>query len=243
MSTGDRNLLGRLGEAFWERRHPEWANPPDGRGTPHLHLSARTAPRYVLDRLAIKALGRSGEPRPWITEDARRLLDQLLRPSDLGLEYGSGGTTWFFAPRVEHLYSVEGFDDWYEPLAEKLRARGVGNVSLHLASARELGYESDAHRAAYVGAHADLEPASLDFVLVDGEYRDECALRALGLLRSGGLLILDNADTYLPSTSRSPWRVDAPVTPGWERFVEATRDWRRVWTTNGVWDTAFWVKA
>jgi predicted O-methyltransferase YrrM len=137
---------------------------------------------------------------------------------------------------------VEGFDEWYEPVARRLAERGVDNVSLHLASADELGYESDAHREAYVGAHPDLEPGSLDFVFVDGEFRDHCALRALTLLRAGGLLLLDNAETYLPSTSRSPWRVEAPATPGWERFAEETRDWRCVWTTNGVWDTAIWIK-
>jgi predicted O-methyltransferase YrrM len=240
MRTRDRNLLGRLGDALWERRHPEWANPPDGRRTPSLHLPASKAPRYLYDRLAVKVRAKLGDPGPWITEDAQTLLDQLLRPTDRGLEYGAGGTTLFFSARVRFLYSVEGFDHWYEPLAQRLAERGVENVSLYLASAQELGYESEAHREAYVGAHPELEPGSLDFVFVDGEYRDDCVLRALTLLRPGGLLVLDNAETYLPSSSRSPWRVDAPATPAWERFAEKTRDWRRVWTTNGVWDTAFW---
>jgi len=219
---------------------PGLGQSPDGRRTPSLHLSARTAPRYLYDSLTIKVRAKVGEPGPWITEDAKTLLDQLLRRTDRGLEYGSGGTTWFFAARVGFLYSVEGFDHWYDPLAKRLADWGVANVSLDLVSATELGYESDAHRDAYVGAHPEIEPGSLDFVFVDGEYRDACALRALTLLRPGGLLVLDNAETYLPSSSRSPWRVDVPATPGWERFAEQTRDWRRVWTTNGVWDTAFW---
>ena len=183
-----------------------------------------------------------GSPQPWITEESRDLLDRLLRRSDRGLEFGAGGTTTFFAPRVQHLYSVEGFDHWYEPLVQRLADEGVQNVSLQLASADELGYESEAHRQAYVGAHADLAPGSLDFVFVDGEYRDDCALRAVELLRPGGLLVLDNAEIYLPSETRSPWRMEAPATPGWEQFAEETRDWRSVWTTNGVWDTAFWFK-
>lgn len=60
------------------------------------------------------------------------------------------------------------------------------------------------------------------------------------LLRPGGVLVLDNAETYLPTTSRSPWNSTAPATPEWQRFVDLSADWRCVWTTNGVWDTAIW---
>ena len=228
--------------AVWKRRHPQWANPVDGHLMPSFHLSPRTVPRYVGDRLSIKLGAVGDDPQPWITKEARELLDRLLRQSDRGLEFGAGGTTTFFASRVGHVYSVEGFDHWYQPLLNRLAEQDVKNVSLELASADELGYESDAHRQAYVGAHPDLEPGTIDFAFVDGEYRDDCALRALDLLKSGGLLILDNAEIYLPSDTRSPWRVDAPATAGWERFAKETSDWRRVWTTNGVWDTAFWFK-
>lgn len=236
-------LLGRLGMAVWARKHPEWAKQRDHRVMPVYHLSLRTTPRYLRDRLRVKRNAvADGVPQPWITAESRQLLAERLQPIHRGLEYGAGGTTSFFAPRVEHLYSVEGFDHWYEPLAKRLADLGVSNVSLTLASAEELGYESEAHRDAYVNAHPELAPGSLDFVFVDGEYRDDCMMRAIELLKPGGLLILDNAEIYLPSTTRSPWQMPAPATPLWERFLQETVDWGTLWTTNGVWDTAFWFK-
>jgi hypothetical protein len=242
VTSSERNLLERVGTALWERKHPEWLNPTDGRIMPTFHLSPRTAPRYLVDRVKVKLGARGDVPPPWITEDALRFLDRWLSPTDRGLEFGAGGTTSFFAERVQHVYSVEGFDHWYAPLAQRLEEQGIDNVTLFLASSEKLGYESEEHRQAYVGAHPELEPGSLDFVFVDGEYRHDCALRAIELLRPGGLLIIDNAEIYLPSATRSPWRMSAPATPGWERWVELTSDWRSVWTTNGVWDTAFWIK-
>jgi hypothetical protein len=240
---GLENALGRVATSVWKRRHPEWARPADGQLLPTMHLSPRTVPRYLLDRARVRRTARARPPRPWITQHAHDLLDQWLRPTDVGIEFGAGGTTTFFARRVGRVHSVEGFDHWHAPLAARLRDEGVRNVSLVLASSEVLGYQSDAHRTAYVEAHPHLEPGSLDFAFVDGEYRDACALRAIELLRPGGLLVLDNAEIYLPSETRSPWRTDVPVTSRWERFVKETATWRSLWTTNGVWDTAFWVKS
>lgn len=232
-----------MGEAWWARRHPQWATTPTGwRTRPHLHLPASAVPRYLVDRAAIQVRGRLRGRQPWITATAKDLLDTLLMDTDRGLEFGPGDTTLFFAQRVAHVYAIEGFDEWHAPLVERLAREQVTNVTLHLASANTLGYQSDEHRRAYVEAHPDLAPESLDFVFVDGEYRDECALRGLGLLRPGGLMILDNAETYLPGPARSPWRVTEPVNAQWETFARATEGWRCMWTTNGVWDTAIWFK-
>lgn len=237
-----RNLTSRIGETLWRKRHPQWAGGHPDRVNPQLTVSARDVPRYAFDQLAIRARQKVRGQQPWITRESLMLLDQMLHANDRGLEYGAGGTTAWFAERVEFVDSVEGFPQWYQPLRDDLDQRGITNVDLHLVSADELGYETPEHRAAYVGVNPELAPASLEFVFVDGEYRDECALRAIGLLRSGGLLILDNAETYLPTHSRSPWQLDEPATELWKEFVDQTADWRRIWTTNGVWDTALWIK-
>jgi hypothetical protein len=118
----------------------------------------------------------------------------------------------------------------------------VQNVSYHLAFGGLSHHGSPAARDSYVNVAPELGPESQDFVFIDGEYRDECALRALDLVRPGGVIVLDNANTYLPNTSRSPWKVDGPATELWEKFVECTSGWQSMWTTNGVWDTAFWIK-
>ena len=56
---------------------------------------------------------------------------------------------------------------------------------------------------AYVQVVKRFEKNSLDFVLVDGMYRDAYA-NWFVRIRPGGLLIIDNANWYLPSNSGSP---------------------------------------
>jgi predicted O-methyltransferase YrrM len=216
------------------------ARRPD-RLSPQLQVSPRVIPRYARDSLAVRAAALRPDRRPWITRDALAALDELLRPSDRGIEWGSGGTTAWFAARIQHLTSVEGSPRWHAGLRDELDAHRVGNVDLRLVSSDALGHDTPEHRAAYVGAAPELEAGSLDLAFVDGEYRDDCALRALELLRPGGLLVVDNVETYLPSTTRSPWTIAEPATDRWREVLERTARWRRIWTTNGVWDTAIWI--
>ena len=87
---------------------------------------------------------------------------------------------------------------------------------------------------------------SLDFALVDGVYRDNVALFLLPKIRSGGMLIIDNVNWYLPSLTTSPASLRlpaAPATAAWEQVAAELAGWRRIWTSNGVWDTAIFVRA
>jgi hypothetical protein len=96
----------------------------------------------------------------------------------------------------------------------------------------------------YVRAADTFEPRSIDFALVDGMYRSACALAVLPKLRAGALLIVDNVNWFLPSTSRAPSSrgvTDSPLSPTWERFANAVSGWEMQWTENGVADTAIWT--
>ncbi|RWO01694.1 hypothetical protein [Mesorhizobium sp.] len=97
----------------------------------------------------------------------------------------------------------------------------------------------------YVAAAGELGPGSVDIVLVDGIFRSECAILAVNVLSRGGVLILDNVNRYLPSNSRAPDSIaldGKPVDDNWRKFAGLTSGWRRIWTTNGLTDTAFLFK-
>jgi predicted O-methyltransferase YrrM len=176
---------------------------------------------------------------PWLTRDAVRFLGSTLRPVDRMLEWGSGRSTIWFAQRVEQLTSVEHDEAWYRRTQAEVTAAGMTNVRLLLKESR---------RDDYVGVATTFEPESLGCVLIDGvpELRDACALAAVPLVQRAGLLVIDNANWYLPSPSRAPSsraRSDGPASAQWTEFQRRVADWRVYWTSNGVWDTAIWVRA
>lgn len=192
-------------------------------------------PRYVWDRSLVAVSQRLHPDWPWLTRDAVLLLESLLRREDVGLELGSGRSTVWFAKRVARLVSVEDNREWYEKVQAMLRREGLSNVDYRFAQGK----------AAYVGEVAALPRESFDFALVDGSHRDEVLQQVVGVVRPGGLVIVDNVNWYVPTGSRSPTSArDGKYAPGlWEElFEQRLRGWRRIWTSNGVTDTVILFK-
>jgi predicted O-methyltransferase YrrM len=204
------------------------------------YLGHRT-PRYVYHRTRQLLYERGHPADPWLTPAAIRLLGPLLRPSDRGVEFGSGRSTVWFAERVAHLTSVEHDQGWHATVSATLRDRGLTNVDYVLApwSPDLPGEQSD-----YVGTLHRFGPASLDFALIDGAYRDHAARLALPRIKPGGLLIIDNVNWFLPSDSRAPASRSRAVGPeeGWTDIAAELAGWRSIWTASGVWDTAIFVR-
>jgi len=180
---------------------------------------------------------------PWLTPAAIAMLGSLLRSKDTGAEFGSGRSTLWFAARVEALTSVEHDEQWYNAVAARLKDRGLGNVDYILAPEDQpLERGSDSRYARTALAFSD---GSLDFALIDGHYRDYTAKFILPKVKPGGVLIIDNANLYLPCQSKSPNSRTAelgPPTPAWADVWEELAGWRSIWTSSGVWDTAMFMK-
>lgn len=180
---------------------------------------------------------------PWITPESARLLRSMLRPADVGVEFGSGRSTVWLARRTSHLTSVEHDKHWYDKVSAGLRDAGLTNVDyIHHArdQPRELGDMS-----AYARTALAFDDASIDFVLVDGLYREHVTKFIMPKLKPGGLLIIDNVNWYLPSRTRAPASrtlVAGPDGPLWSALAEQLADWRMIWTSSGVWDTAIFIK-
>jgi predicted O-methyltransferase YrrM len=186
---------------------------------------------------------RSHRDDPWLTPAAIRLLESLLRPADRGAEFGSGRSTIWFAERVAALTSVEHDEQWYEAVSAKLKERRLANVDYILARPDqpvETGGQSTYARTAL-----GFPDAGLDFALVDGHYRDYSAKFILPKIKSGGILIIDNVNWYLPSESRAPnsrTRALGPNGKIWAEVAEELAQWRSIWTSSGVWDTAMFIR-
>ena len=200
-------------------------------------------PRYIVDKLRYMADLRRHPDAPWLTRQANEMLASLILPTDVGLEFGSGRSTLWLARRARHLTSVEHDRTWHASVARQLADQGISNVE-YLFREQDLD-EDKADRSGYVRVADTLPAESLDFALVDGIYRVDCVNAVLDRLRPGGLLVLDDAQRYLPSTSSSPGarrQHDGPASPKWSAILEAVRGWRTIWTSSGVSDTAIWFK-
>lgn len=177
-------------------------NSADSRALSLVRRMRHRTPPYIYNRTKLLLYERGHCDDPWLTSAAIRLLSSLLRPADHGVEFGSGRSTVWFAQRVAALTSVEHDGQWYETISAKLKERRLTNVDYILAPLDQplaLGDRSEYARTAL--AFAD---ASMDFALVDGAYREHSAKFILPKIKSGGMLIIDNVNWYLPSQSPAP---------------------------------------
>jgi predicted O-methyltransferase YrrM len=180
---------------------------------------------------------------PWLTKDANNFLSEVLSQADVGLEFGGGRSTIWFAKRVQKIVTVEHNEQWYKVILGKIEESKLSNVDCRSVQVRE--EDTHAMGKALNQIYADFPNEYFDFILVDGIGRDACAVGALGALKPGGLLIIDNVNRHLPSQSRSPHSRSVDMGPEgalWLEFQEKTKKWRRYWTSSGVTDTAIYFK-
>jgi predicted O-methyltransferase YrrM len=186
--------------------------------------------QYATDRLRLEVDQRRHPEDPWFTREAVRVLAQLLRPDDRCFEWGSGRSTRWLATRTASIRSIEHDPEWLARVRTELADQPNACVERVTATLPE-----------YAGTIAS--ESSLDVVIVDGLFRDECALAATDKVRPGGILVIDDVERFLPSSSRAPEAIGHHHgSPRWQEFAEKTAGWRCVWTTNGVTDTALFLR-
>ena len=151
------------------------------------------------------------DEQPALTFKALAWLEAYVKPWMSVFEYGTGGSTLFFARRVKTLVSVEHYSDWFAKLTKSLEGIRVNNCSLLLrepevSSLRDVPtygpgtYTSTDEQYKYVRFEAyvksiDCYPdESFDLVLVDGRSRATCILHALPKIKPDGYLMLDNSE-------------------------------------------------
>jgi len=204
---------------------------------------AHWTPRYITARIAHLYYKKRHPDVPWLTRTANEILDTYLTRLDIGLEFGSGRSTVWFANRIARLTSVEHNEDWAANVREMLNRANIKNVDYRFLPKDKS--ESEGSEAAYVRVIDGFDANSLDFCLVDGAYRDFCALKVMDKIRPGGVLIIDNINRYLPCRSYSPESrspAEGPKGAVWKDVAQRISGWRYIWTTCGIGDTGFFFK-
>jgi SAM-dependent methyltransferase len=204
-------------------------------------------PSYLWRYLVQQAFQRRHPEAPVIVANAVVILDNWLRSTDRGVEWGSGRSTIWLARRVAHLMSVEHDPTWHARVKTELGSRGLADkVDYRLIEApSDQMAEPSGH--AYAGVADEIEDKTLDFALVDGQMRLRCLEKIHAKLKPGGLLVLDGANRYLPNRFEGGFTTiqytrSEPLSDEWRRVERELRHWRAMNTSDGLWDTRMWVK-
>jgi len=149
---------------------------------------------------------------PWVTFEARSWLESYLKPNMFVFEYGSGGSTIFVSKRVNKLISIEHDKVWHSKVSRVLLKEGISNCECTLCEPEKnisgemvnyglksctseiKGYEGMSFEK-YVKIIDKYPDESFDLVVIDGMARASCISHAMGKIRPGGYLLLDNSDT------------------------------------------------
>lgn len=122
-----------------------------------------------------------GLPIPWLTYPAINFLAPRLRPDMALFEFGCGGSTLWWASRVQKVVSCEHDRAWYERIAPKVPA----NVTL-----RHIELERGGEYCRAAAQSGEL----FDVLVVDGRDRVNCIHHSLAALKPEGVIIWDNSD-------------------------------------------------
>ena len=170
-------------------------------------------------------------------------LSSLIKKDAVGLEIGAGNSTVWYARRCARLLSIEHSKLWHDKVLLWLKSEYLDSkVTLFLAP-----LEGKNDRSPYLDTLYQIPDNSLDFVVIDGKYRDFVALGCLSKLKTGGFLLIDDSHRYLPrrEPSSAPFarrESEGYASALWEKFAMTTTNWQRLWYSDGVQDTVIYIK-
>jgi precorrin-6B methylase 2 len=134
---------------------------------------------------------------PWFSYAAIDFLERYLQPHMEVCEYGSGGSTVFFARRVKNVFSIEDNAQWFKLVSDRLKREGLDNATQKLCPfdfKNPRGFE----RSDYLNAIPDKR---FDVIVVDGseewtQIRPICFGKAEERIKHGGIIVVDDSWRY-----------------------------------------------
>lgn len=198
-------------------------------------------PRYILAKFNEWIYEKRHPGFPWLTPEANKYLDNYLDPEHKMLELGSGRSTLWFAERVGHLTSIEHHEGWYAKINALIHRSELKSKIQYLQ--RSVVEDKDGN-IAYIKEIGNFEDVSLDVILIDGKLRDLCFLACLPKLKPNGIFVIDDANRYFISESKSPYskRSLDELKLEWPKIHSLTKNWQKFWTSNDIHDTLILIK-
>jgi len=148
---------------------------------------------------------------PWIVFESYDWIQSILKPDMNIFEWGSGGSTLFFAKNVNKIISVEHVKEWHGHVKKALDDLNIQNCDYFLIepegtlNENDLNYDINGFSSLYksfrgmsfekyVKKILEFPDNYFDIVFVDGRSRISCINLALKKIKQNGYLILDNSE-------------------------------------------------
>ncbi|HEY3861992.1 MAG TPA: class I SAM-dependent methyltransferase [Verrucomicrobiae bacterium] len=157
-------------------------------------------PEYVPRCVAHNVFGRKSPADlelPWFAYGAIDFLDGFLKPHMTVCEYGSGGSTLFFARRVKSVHSIEDNAAWHDLVSQRLCDKSIDNVTMVL---HPFDFKNPAgfEKSDYLHAIPD---EKFDVIVVDGSeewtrVRPVCFDKAQKHVKKNGIIVVDDSWRY-----------------------------------------------
>jgi len=126
---------------------------------------------------------------PWLTPGSIAYINNYLKKEFEVLEFGSGGSTFFFSRRCKYVTSFETDKYWFSCVQDNIKKKEITNVSLFLIHSEEECYLKIKEKSKI-----------FDVILVDTIVPSNIVQRyslltfAMSVFSSNGFIILDNYD-------------------------------------------------
>ncbi len=177
---------------------------------------------------------------PWTSPGSILFFNKVLNKNMVGLEYGSGFSTIYFAGKLKKLISIEHNSEWYRKVKRNLEENKINNVDYFLFQKKDYP-ENREDLDIYLNEHDEFELKEsfrkyyekvkeyhnnyFDFILIDGRARVRCGLNSIPKLKERGIFILDNSERKR-----------------YDPLLKVLESWPKVNTTNGRTNTTIWIK-
>lgn len=146
------------------------------------------------------------DARPWYTWETIHFLEQFLTKDMLVFEWGSGGSTIFFARLCKAVVSIEHDRALVAPLFETLQGFGLHknthiiveppeHYSIPEYESQDSGFDGWNFKN-YARAIDRYPNEYFDLVAVDGRARSACMKHGVPKVKPGGILLLDDAERH-----------------------------------------------
>ncbi|MEW6671028.1 MAG: class I SAM-dependent methyltransferase [Thermodesulfobacteriota bacterium] len=167
-----------------------------------------------------------------------------LTPDDIGIEWGSGRSTLWFAERVRRIVSIEHDPVWHNKTLELIKEKNISFKVDYRIIALNTKIKNYSENQSYADVVNEFPDEYFDFALLDGKIRHVCFKNVLSKIRIGGIVVLDDSERYVPSDASGTYfeKGNYQTETEWFDLLGRIKNWRTIVSTNGIKKTRLWVK-